>query len=540
MTSIKNPILPGFHPDPSIVRVGDDYYLATSTFEWYPGVCIYHSTDLVNWQLVARPLATLDMLDMRGNPDSCGVWAPCLSYSAGRFYLAFTNTRRFAGDFKDTPNFITSAESIDGPWSTPILVNSSGFDPSIFHDVNGNSYWLNMVWDHRPATGRNNFLPHSYFGGIVCQQINLDSGELLGEPNLIFTGSPIGLAEGPHLYQRDGYYYLLVAEGGTGKNHAVTVARSDSILGPYQVSPHGPLVTSAGKPNTSIKRAGHGDWVETPDGKVALVHLCSRPLPYRGRSVMGRETALQWVDWQDGAWPTLESGDNAPAESIECDVNSLPTRITENVDFSDHVLPNSYHSLRYPLPDSILNYAARPGYMRLTGQESLGSWFEQSLVARRQQAFCYQYQAEFEFAPRHFQQMAGLVCYYNSQKYIYLHVTHDEALGKVLDLSLCSASWHSQYPMKQAIAIKPDEPIALRVTVNYDLATFEFKIGASEWCALPFELDYSELSDEFGDGGADANFTGAFVGICCQDLSGQGGYADFKTLSYIESEGEQA
>lgn len=147
MTHMKNPILRGFHPDPTIVRVGDDYYLATSTFEWYPGVCIYHSVDLVNWVLAARPLASLELLDMRGNPDSCGVWAPCLSYHNERFYLAFTNTRRFQGDFKDTPNYLISSEKITGPWSTPRFINSSGFDPSLFHDDTGKSYWLNMIWD---------------------------------------------------------------------------------------------------------------------------------------------------------------------------------------------------------------------------------------------------------------------------------------------------------------------------------------------------------------------------------------------------------
>lgn len=134
---INNPVLPGFNPDPSFLRVGEDYYLATSTFEWYPGVQIHHSTDLENWSLVSRPLNRAALLDMRGNPDSCGVWAPCLSWADGYFWLVYTDMKRLDGAFKDSPNFITTCTTIDGYWSDPMYVNSSGFDPSLFHDDDG-------------------------------------------------------------------------------------------------------------------------------------------------------------------------------------------------------------------------------------------------------------------------------------------------------------------------------------------------------------------------------------------------------------------
>ncbi|MAM13504.1 MAG: glycoside hydrolase 43 family protein, partial [Rhizobiaceae bacterium] len=134
---ITNPILPGFNPDPSICRVGDDYYIATSTFEWYPGVQIHHSRDLANWTLVSRPLARADLLDMRGNPDSCGIWAPCLTHADGLFWLIYTDVKRLSGSFKDAPNYLTTAPSIAGPWSQRIYLNSSGFDPSLFHAPDG-------------------------------------------------------------------------------------------------------------------------------------------------------------------------------------------------------------------------------------------------------------------------------------------------------------------------------------------------------------------------------------------------------------------
>jgi xylan 1,4-beta-xylosidase len=146
---IRNPILPGFNPDPSIVRVGDDYYIATSTFEWYPGVQIHQSSDLANWTLVTRPLNRKAQLDMRGNPDSCGVWAPCLSYADGLFWLVYTDVKRFDGSFKDAHNYIVTAPAIEGPWSDPVYVNSSGFDPSLFHDDDGRKWFLQMQWNHR-------------------------------------------------------------------------------------------------------------------------------------------------------------------------------------------------------------------------------------------------------------------------------------------------------------------------------------------------------------------------------------------------------
>src|SRR5690606_29463494 len=200
---IKNPILPGFNPDPSILRVGDDYYIATSTFEWYPGVQISHSKDLLNWRIVARPLNRYSQLDLRGRPNSGGVWAPCLSWSDGLFYLIYTDTREWTASFKDVRNFLVTAPDIEGPWSEPGYLNSSGFDPSLFHDDDGRKWFLNMIWDHRPQ--------HQSFGGIVLQEYDPVSQTLTGPVENIFLGSDLGLVEAPHLYKVDGWYYLLTA-----------------------------------------------------------------------------------------------------------------------------------------------------------------------------------------------------------------------------------------------------------------------------------------------------------------------------------------
>jgi xylan 1,4-beta-xylosidase len=224
---IRNPILRGFNPDPSIVRVGDDYYIATSTFEWFPGVQIHHSRDLVHWRLLTRPLTRASQLDMRGDPDSCGVWAPCLSHADGLFYLVYTDVKRYGrttvggasgASLRDFHNSLVTSPRIDGDWSDPVFLNSSGFDPSLFHDDDGRKYLVNQLWDHRPGRNR--------FAGIVLQEYAPAERRLSGERRLVFEGTPLGLTEAPHLYKRGGYYYLLTAEGGTGWGHAVTMARA--------------------------------------------------------------------------------------------------------------------------------------------------------------------------------------------------------------------------------------------------------------------------------------------------------------------------
>ena len=183
MAKVSNPILPGFNPDPSICRVGKDYYIATSTFEWFPGVQIHHSTDLANWKLIARPLTRAAQLDMRGNPDSCGIWAPCLTYADNQFWLIYTDVKRKDGSFKDAHNYLVTAPAIEGPWSDRIYLNSSGFDPSLFHDDDGRKFLVNMIWDHRVRP--------KLFAGIVLQEYSVAERKLTGPVKNIFTGTDL-------------------------------------------------------------------------------------------------------------------------------------------------------------------------------------------------------------------------------------------------------------------------------------------------------------------------------------------------------------
>ena len=533
---IRNPILPGFNPDPSIVRVGDDYYIATSTFEWFPGVQIHHSRDLVHWRLLTRPLTRASQLNMLGDPDSCGIWAPCLSYSDGLFYLIYTDVKRYGrtsqpgstgASLRDTHNYLVTSPAIDGEWSDPIYLNSSGFDPSLFHDDDGRKYLVNMLWDHRPG--------HNRFSGITLQEYSPSKRKLVGDIHLIFKGTAIGFTEGPHLYKREGYYYLLTAEGGTGWGHAVTLARSRQLFGPYELHPDTYILTARNRPDVELQRAGHADLVESQTGETYMVHLCGRPIRNRGRCTLGRETAIQRMVWSSDGWLRTADGEGVPR--VEVDAPELPTHAfppaSEREDFDRPHLPIDFQWLRSPWPEELFSLTERPGHLRLYGRETIGSLFRQSLVARRQQSHCFTAATLMDFEPDKFQQMAGLVCYYNSSKFHYLYVSHDEELGKHIRAMSCLPDQVQSDVFSAPIAIPAGVPVELRVEVDYERLYFAYRVRGVEWSWLPGPLDASILSDEAAAPGT-PNFTGAFVGMCCQDLAGTRRPADFDYFLYRE------
>ena len=506
----------------------DDYYIAVSTFEWYPGVQIYHSRDLKNWKLVARPLNRPSLLDMRGEPDSCGVWAPCLSYADNKFWLCYTDVKRFDGNFKDTHNYLTTCASVDGNWSDPIYLNSSGFDPSLFHEPGGRTWYTNMVWDHRPD--------RTFFYGIVLQEFCPKNFELLGAPKHIFPGTELGFTEGPHLYKHDDYYYLITAEGGTGFGHAVSMARSKSIQGPYEADPLGPIVTARDDPDWPLQRNGHGDIVETQDGEFFLVHLCGRPLDGTRLCPLGRETSIQPLTKTDDGWFRLKNGSHLPELEIHAP-NFPPDEkpiVTTHDDFAGAELDNVYQWLRTPYPEKFFTLQERPGKLRLFGMESPGSLYEQALIARRQTEFAFVASTAVDFEPDSFQQMAGLICYYNSCKFHYLYISTDDEIGKHLGIMSCEADKTSAatFPIQdQRISIPKNQFIGLRAQVNQDRLVFAFSLDQQAWNEIPVTLDYSLLSDEAGMEGGE-QFTGAFVGMCCNDLTGRRKQADFDFFSY--------
>lgn len=525
---IHNPILAGFNPDPSICRVGDDYYLATSTFEWYPGVQIHHSRDLANWTLVTRPLSRASQLDMRGNPDSCGIWAPCLSYADGLFWLVYTDMKRYEGNFKDGHNYVVTAPRIEGPWSDPVYLNSSGFDPSLFHDFDGRKWLINLQWDYRQHEGRDRF------GGIVLQQYDPEQRRLVGDITNIFAGTELKLTEGSHLYRRDGWYHLLVAEGGTGYQHAVTMARSKTLTGPYEVHPNNPLLTSRHDPENPLQRAGHADLVDSPEGDTYLVYLCSRPLTGTRLSPMGRETAIQRVEWGEDGWLRLADEGNVPALEVAMSgvTQKLPAH-AERYEFKSATLPDAFQWLRTPYPERLFSLTERPGYLRLFGRESVGSWFEQALVARRQDSIHCSAETTLTFEPEDIQQFAGLIAYYNRFKFHYLAVTLNDAGDKVLSIISCLDDWPNGNLSiaEQGIRIEPDATIRLGLDIHARELRFRYAQGDQPWQSIGPALDAGLLSDE-GSGRAHGYFTGNFLGMAAHDISGRGTPADFQAFCY--------
>lgn len=523
-TVIRNPVLRGFHPDPSILRVGGDYFLATSTFEWFPGVQIHHSRDLANWRLVTRVLDRPGQLDMLGNPDSGGIWAPCLSHSDGVFYLIFTDVKHWKHDpYKIAHNYLVTAPEITGPWSDPVFLNSSGFDPSLFHDDDGRKWLLNMLWDHR--RGRNRF------AGILLQEFCPGTRRLIGPVSNIFRGTARGLVEGPHLYRRDGWYYLLTAEGGTEYAHACTFARSRRIDGPYELHPATHLLSSCGHPEAPLQKAGHGSLVETPDGDWYLAHLCGRPLDGK-HCTLGRETAIQKCVWRDDGWLYLEQGGMVPALTTDgpaAEAAATPAAVWHGR-FDTPRLDSHFQSLRQPVTANWLSLTERPGYLRLKGMEPTVSTFRQSLIARRVQAFDIRVETAIEFQPESFQQMAGLIAYYDTENHYYLRISHDEALGRALNIIATDAG-HSAEILAAEVPLPATGPVRLALSLAKLDLQFEFALPGRPWQAVGPTLNAAILSDDYHHLG----FTGAFVGLCCQDLTGRRLPADFPHFHYCEN-----
>lgn len=525
---IENPVLRGFNPDPSFLRVGGDYYLATSTFEWYPGVQIFHSTDLANWRLVARPLRRAAQLDMRGNPDSCGVWAPCLSFADGRFWLVYTDVKRFDGAFKDAHNFIVTCDRIDGDWSDPVHVNSSGFDPSLFHDDDGRMWFLNMRWNHRgKGSGRNP--AHDSFDGIELQEWHPERG-LLGEAVTIYDGSDLGMTEAPHLFRRGGWYYLTVAEGGTGYDHAVTMARARDIRGPYETHPQKHLMTARFAPESPLQRVGHGQYVEGPDGTAWHSFLCSRPLPEGRFSPMGRETGLARCVWREDGWLYLAEGGLVPPVTIPAPAARQPDAPVRRR-FDGRDLPVEFQWLRTPEPARIFTLTGDG--LRLFGRESLGSWFEQALVARRQEHHRYTATTTVAADPPNWQRAAGLTTYYNRHKFHAALITHEPGQGRVLRILSCMGDFPGAGLTFHATdALPGDGPVRIEVRVDGARQQFFRAVPGGDWQPAGPALDAAIISDE-GGRGEHASFTGAFVGMVAHDLTGRGWSADFSHFDYV-------
>lgn len=521
---IQNPILRGFCPDPSIVRAGDDYYIATSTFEWWPGVKLFHSKDLEHWEQIPSPLRRVSQLDMTGDPTSGGVWAPCLSYDGRFFYLVYTDVKTKKGRFYNTHNYLVYTDNPYGEWSEPSYLNSIGFDPSLFHDNDGRKYLVNMV---------------NGFKGILVQEIvQTNQGwQLIGERRKIYDGSGIGCTEGPHLYHIGDWYYLITAEGGTGYEHCVTLARSKDIWGPYETAPHNPILTSDKSNLNALQKCGHADLVETQAHQWYLVHLSSRPLAGQKWCTLGRETSIQKIVWNSDGWPSLEGGGRFAKWQVPCP-EGLTADLQQEVnptlfspDFEDHFEEKTVH-LAFSSPrvsyETFADLKSRPGFLRLTGQESLNSLHHVSLLAVRQQECEACATTRMEFTADHPEQMAGIAYMYDAMNFYLLVKTADENGNNVLSLLKSDAG-----VITDEIAPVPvdrDASLWLRVSTSQDgtAARFYYRSEHSDWMQTGGDFSTDIITDEHCRG-----FTGAHFGMYVHDMTGLKKYADFDSFSVI-------
>ena len=544
---IHNPILKGFHPDPSIVRVGEDYYIATSTFEWWPGIRLHHSTDLVHWELIEYPLNRTSQLDLRGVGASQGVWAPCLTYDKGTFYLLYTVVTAFYCNMYDTNNYLVTATDIHGPWSEPIALNNFGFDPSLFHDDDGRKYMVSMVTDHR--------VPKKYVGRLVLQEYDPVQKKMTGPVKDIYRADKIFL-EGPHIFKRNGWYYLFSADTGTGELHGQTIQRSRDIWGPYEMyqadfmertaeNEAYSILTSRHHEDILLQKSGHCDLVETPEGEWYAVHLCGRASDRRNpadairfagarRYMLGRETAIQKMKWTDDDWLVMADGSTEPKEYVEEPAGNhrVEKQVMESAqestganmrdDFTAPVLDPDYQSLRIPMTEHYLSLTERPGYLRMYGRSGLSSKFSQTLIAKRLTEFNMDISTKMEFDPEVFKQMAGLILLYDTDNYLYLHVSMDEDYGKCITL-LKAENKKYEY-LTDYIPIYFGLPIYLKAEMWNGYIDFSYRVEGCEWQKIAEHIDGSFMSDEACNEGW---FTGSMAGICCQDLTGFGKHADF-------------
>ena len=512
-----NPVIPGFNPDPCIIRVKDDYYIATSSFEWLPGIPIYHSKDLVNWELISHVLTKESQVDLRGTTNSGGIMAPGLSWHNGVFYVLYTI---FEGTFpfNASPNYVVTSNNIAGPWSDPVYLNSTGFDPDLFFDDDGKCYLLNMKLD---------FYSSIVTGGIILQEFDQEQKILIGKSRVIFKGTEFG-TEGPHIYKKDGYYYLITAEGGTDWNHQVTLVRSENIWGPYEVSPNNPLLTAKDAYYWPLQRAGHSSFVNTQNNDWYIAYLASRPVMPQRLSVLGRETCIQKLIWEKNKWPKLES--EGPLPSVKVKKPALPVHTIAKEPFRDDFdgerLRKSYMTLRHQADNSWVSLSKRKGYLSLRGRTAFNNRNDQSLIVRRVTSHFAKVETSVDFEPDNYRQMAGLICFYDTDDFIYLKVSFDKKSGRNLSIT-CQTKELNSEPYEK-IQIPEDAKIYLRLIIQYDKVQFYYSFNDLDWEKYGSPFDFSKLSDENGRYG----FTGSTVGICVQDMEYESKYAYFDYFEY--------
>lgn len=510
--TFSNPILPGFYPDPSICRVDEDYYLVASSFEYFPGLPLFHSRDLVHWRQIGHVLDRNSQLPLAGAKSSGGLYAPTLRHHGGRFYVVCTNVGGGG-------NFIVSATRPEGPWSEPIFVDQGGMDPSLFFDADGTAYYT------RDGEG-----PDFDHPLIYAARIDVHKGKLLEKLKPIFAGTGGVWPEASHIYRVGGYYYLVIAEGGTCYEHSVVVARSKKPKGPFTTCPNNPVLCHQERPRHPIQATGHADLVETPNGDTYAVLLGIRPKGGRYHH-LGRETFLVPVTWDDQGWPHF--GKQGELEVVQPAPNLPPSpwpTAKPREDFDGKKLPFDFIFLRNPEPKTH-SLTARPGHLRLQGLP--GTCAEETsvtFVGRRQQHFECTFAALLDYAPKAMADTAGLVVR-GSETFHYALLVRRSSVENDAERE---ALLYSVIAGKKKLVAKlplPKGPVQLEIRAT--AKDYEFAVGSGKRRRVLGSLSTRALSAEVITKSGPMCFTGVVVGMYA---SGQGeraqSPADFDWFEY--------
>ena len=513
--TFRNPILPGCYPDPSICRVGDDYYLVTSTFEYFPGLPVFHSRDLVHWEQIGHVLDRPSQLDLDEIRPSDGLYAPTIRHHSGTFYVINTlvDGKRKSG------NFIVTATQPQGPWSEPYwLDEAGGIDPSLFFDDDGGCWYVGTRLNEKGF-----YTGHTE---IYLREIDIKSMKFVGEEFVLWDGAVKGAvwAEAPHIYKVDGRYYLLIAEGGTAHHHAVTVARSHSITGPYEANRGNPILTHRHLGlDYPIVGTGHADLVETQTGEWWMVLLAMRP--YGGYFYnLGRETFLAPVRWEDG-WPIVSPGTGRVEFSYP--IPNLPETTWPQPPACDNfdapVLALHWNFLR-TLRDEFYSLKERPGHLCLQLRpQRLSEQANPSFVGRRQQHIHFRAQCAIEFTPLNEHECAGLVLIQNNDFHFRFVITKTK--GPVLRLIKRVSGKEESLAEQPVQAAK----LFLKVEAHEQAYSFYFASKPDEWQALATEVDGRILSTPVAGG-----FVGTYIAMYA---SSNGGHStnnvDFDWFEYV-------
>jgi xylan 1,4-beta-xylosidase len=505
--TFNNPVISGFYPDPSICRVGDDYYIVHSSFEYFPGVPISHSKDLVHWRQIGYCLTRESQLPLKKMRASGGIYAPTLRYHNGTFYMVTTNV-------DGGGNFYVTAKNPAGPWSEPVWLDQSGIDPSLFFDDDGKVYYCRHE-------GQGD-------GYIAQRTLNLETGKLEGPLRKIWGGTGGIWAEGPHVYKIKGKYYLMISEGGTSYDHMVTIARSDSPWGPYESNPDNPILTHRNRPDSPIHALGHADLVETPDGWW-MVCLGIRPQGGRFHHI-GRETFLAPVTWNEKDWPVVNG--NGTLE-LTMPAPKLPQRTWKQPpardNFDSDELAMQWNFLRNPY-EGDFSLTDRPGYLRLNGSAvTFNDQDSPAFVGRRQTDFNCTASTLLEFDPKSENEEAGVVVRGFDRFYYTIGVTLRSGKRQVFFRKVIRGE------ITDSIQYADVQPGPVVLSVKASPLSYEFSCKSSTGArivlgtALTKDLSVEVIGFERG-----MCFTGAYFGMYA---SGNGrkctSPADFDWFEYV-------